>query len=42
MDYNDNFSEVPATCQNSKIFPEIGIGLKNLGNTCFASGTLSW
>ena len=40
MDYNDDFSKVPATCQNIKMFPEVGIGLHNLGNTCFINTTV--
>ena len=40
MDYDDDFSEVPAACQNSKMFPEVGVGLQNLGNTCFANATV--
>ena len=30
MDYNDDFSKVPATCQNINTFPEVGIGLHNV------------
>ena len=40
MDYNDDFPEVPAACQNRKMFPEVGVGLLNLGNICFANATV--
>ena len=40
MDYCDNFSEVLAGCQSSKMFPEVSVGLQNLGNTCFANATV--
>ena len=33
----DDISEVPAACQSSNKFPEVGVGLQNLGNTCFVN-----
>ena len=39
LDYDDDFSELSVACQSSKMFPEVGGGLQNLRNTCFANAT---
>ena len=39
LHYDDDFSEVPAACQSRKMFPEVGIELQILGNTCFTNAT---
>ena len=40
MDYNEDFSDVPTAYQSTKMFPEVGVGLQNLGNTCFPNSTV--
>ena len=40
MDYDNDFFELSVACQSSKMFPEVGDGLQNLRNTCFANATV--